>query len=820
MNQKYLRVFFAALALALVAGPALEAKNKKGDKFLKDGQAAETKGDWDTALRLYQQAVDENPADPSYLIAMRHARFEAGQMHVDKGQKLRSDGKVQEAVGEFQRAIIADPASAIGLQELKRTQQMLDRANQAGVKPDEAGLTTTERMRRESEQRVASMQGPPELKPVLRQVPTLKMNNQPPRILYETVGKLAGISVVFDSQYTPPTRGFNVDLGNSTVEQAFDYLAVLTHTFWKPITPTTIFVTEDNVTKRRDYEDEVVKVFYVTNATSVQEFQEIATAIRTVGDIRRVYTYNAQKAMVVRGTVDQIALTEKLVRDLDRPKSEVVIDLIFMEANSARTRDLAATIATAGTAGLNVPIAFTPRNSIALGSSGSTATTGTTGTTGIPTGITPATGTSSTSSIALNNLSHISTADFATTLPGALLEAMLSDNRTKVLNQPQVRMSDGQKGELQIGDRIPYATGSFQPGVGTVGVSPLVSTQFQFIDTGITMVITPQVHSTSEVTLHVEITISAVKQYLNLGGLSQPVVTQNKSITDLRLRDGEVSILGGLNNTQDSSSVNGIPGLVDIPVLGKLLFGSTHTENDRSQLMIALIPHVVRSPDYSPENLRGIYAGSDQVVKISYAAPEEPSGSAPAPPAAGAPAPPAAVAPATPAAPAPAAGAAPAGAAPTGDKIAGATPGIAGATPDAAPGQARLSFSPTPIQVARNSTFTVTIQLDNASEVFSLSPLRIKYDPALVRLDDAAAGGLLGPVTAVKDIRNDNGEATLTVARMAGAGGVTGSGPLATLTFSTLGPGAGSISITEAGLKNSQLQAVPVSLANVPVTVQ
>ncbi len=103
----------------------------------------------------------------------------------------------------------------------------------------------------------------------------------------------------------------------------------------------------------------MVKVFYVTNATSVQEFQEIATAIRTVAEIRRVFTYNAQRAMIVRDTVDKVALAEKLVHDLDKPKSEVVVDVMVMQLNSDRTRDLAATIASAGTAGLNVPITFT-----------------------------------------------------------------------------------------------------------------------------------------------------------------------------------------------------------------------------------------------------------------------------------------------------------------------------------------------------------------------------------------------------------------------------------------------------------------------------
>lgn len=787
MKQNHLRVLSALAVVALTCAPALDARTRKGDKFFRQGQAAQAKGDWDAALDFYQKAVDESPRDADYLVGMHRARFEAGQKHVNQGQKLRNEGKLQEAFEEFQRAIVQDPSSGIAIEELKRTQQMIDE-NQKGAKPNETALTPAERVRQQELERIDSILGPPTLKPVIERVPALKMNNQPPRVLYETVGKLAGIEVVFDSQYTPPTRGFNVDLSNSTVEQAFDYLAILTHTFWKPISSNTIFVAEDNVTKRRDYEDEVVKVFYVTNASSVQEFQEIVTAIRTLADIRRVYAYNAQRAMVVRGTADQVALAEKLVHDLDKPKSEVVVDILELEVNRARTQDLAASLATATAnglvPGLNMPILFTPRNSVTVGGSG-----GGTDASGNPI---PATGGST--AIRLSQLGHISSADFSTTLPGALLEAMLSDNRTKVLNSPQVRMSDGMKGELTIGDRIPYATGSFQPGVGTVGVSPLVSTQFNFADTGVNVTIQPQVHSATELTLHVEVTVSAVKQYINLGGLSQPVIGQRKSIADVRMRDGEVSLLGGLSTTQDSSTVNGIPGLVDIPVLGKILFGSNHTENDREEVMLAMIPHIVRTPNYTPENLRGIYAGSDQVVKINYA--PTPEQAAPAPGAAAPAAPPAA--PAKPPAAAPAQPA----------------PG----------GQARLSFAPGTVQVSRNSAFTLTIQADNLSSAFSVTPLKIKFDPAQLRLNDISAGELLsrdnGRVTTVKDIRNDTGEATLTITRASGSTGVSGSGALATLNFQAVGTGSGTVSVTEAGLKNAQLQPLPAALSSVPVTIQ
>jgi len=319
MIRKYLRALFVLCAIGLLTAAWLQAKDK-GEKFYKQGLAAEQKQDWDKAVQFYEQAVDLAPGNMQYTIAMRRSRFQSGQKHVEVGTKLRNDGKLEEALAEFQKALIADPSSSIAIQEMRRTQEMM-KAGKPGTKADQRGLTPVQEARKESDERVASILSPPELKPVVRQVGPLKMNNQPPKVLYETVGKLAGVNVLFDSQYAPQGRNFNVELSNGTAEQAFDYLAMLTHTFWKAVSANTIFVSEDNPTKHRDYDDEVVKTFYLTNVTSVQEFQEIATAIRTLTDIRRAFTYNAQKALVVRGTTDAVALAEKLVHDLDKPKS-------------------------------------------------------------------------------------------------------------------------------------------------------------------------------------------------------------------------------------------------------------------------------------------------------------------------------------------------------------------------------------------------------------------------------------------------------------------------------------------------------------------
>ena len=827
MMRKYLRVIAALCLTFLVALPG-EAGNRKGDRFFKQAQAAEIRKDWDLALQLYKQAVDEDPRDSGYLIGMQRSRFQASSMHVDRGQKSRADGNLQDAISEFQKAIVADPSSAIALQELKRTQDMLQ-APSATV--GGRVLTPVEQIRREANQQVDSMLGPPELKPALRRIPSIKLNNQPPRVLYESIGKIAGITTVIDPDGlgAVQTRNFNVEMGEATVDQAFDYVALLTHTYWKPISPTTIFVTQDSANKRRDYEDFVVKTFYITNASTVQEFQEISTAVRTITNITRVFTVNPQKALVVRGSADAVALAEKLVHDLDKPKSEVVIDVLIMEANTTHTRDLAASLASVGasglSSGLSSAINFTPR--------GSTTTGGGTDTSGNPI---PA---STSGSITLGRLGHISSNDFSTTLPGVLLQAVLSDNKTKILNSPQVRASDGMKVSLKIGDRIPIATGSFQSGVGTVGGAPYAQTQFQFTDVGIKVEITPQVHSNDEVTLHVSFEVSSVRSYTNIGGVQQPIIGQTTTEADIRLREGEINILAGLDGVQDSSVVNGIPGLVNIPILGKILFGSDHTEKDSQQLMIALQPHIVRTPDYTPENLRGVYSGPDQSLRLMYA-PRDDEGSAPAAPAPGAPA------------PNPGAGLAPAaipglGAGPAigpalvpGQAVAtGPAPGTVplplqlpvpggpGTPPPPVPlplgAGPRVVFNPGSISVGPNTPFTVNVELNGAADAASVSPLRVKWDPAVLRLTDIAPGDLFsrngGAVTSIKDVRNDAGEATINLTRTAGAG-ITGSGPVAVLNFVAVAPGKGSVTVTEMGLKNSQAQTMPVALGSVSVAVQ
>src|SRR5450755_3314826 len=613
-NCSVFRSLAILIALAALVGclavPAV-ARTRKADRFLSQGKEREAHKDWDGALDFYNKALAEDPTDPRYQLEVNQARFQASQAHVAIGLKMRKEGQLAPALMQFEKAYGIDPSSSVSEQEIRTTTQMMEREKKKGDNSDSRGLTPSQLARRTSEQKLDSMLPVPELRPLNQQPINLKMNNQPTKVLFETVGKLAGINVLFDQEFKENTKQ-SIELTGATLNQALDYLAIITKAFWKPLSVNTIFVTQDNTTKRRDYEEQVMKVFYLTNVTTPQELQEIVTAVRSVADIQRLFVYNAQNAIIARGEADRIALAEKIIHDLDKPKSEVVVDVLVLQTSSDMTRTLGAALNT-----LSIPVNFTPRSSISTPSSSTTASTSTPSGSGtVATGGTPTTS-STTTSIPLAYIGKINTGDFSTVLPSGMLQAVLSDSGTLVLQSPQIRSVDNQKATLKVGQKEPIASGSFQPGIGGVGINPLVNTQFTFIDVGVNVDLTPKVHDNGEVSMHVEVEISSVVGNVNLGGIQQPIIAQEKVIHDIRMKDGEVNLLGGLKQSQDSTTMSGIPGLSSIPII-KWLFSSKTVSKNSQELLIALIPHIVRRPDYSEEEMRGIAVGNATVVKLNY----------------------------------------------------------------------------------------------------------------------------------------------------------------------------------------------------------
>ena len=807
--KRLLILVLSAAPIGLVMTP-LPAADHKVDKFLIQGRALEAKKDWDGALDAYQKALAADPADIQCQMAVEKARFQAGQSHVEKGIKLRDQGLLGESLIEFQRGFAVNPGSAVAVQEIRTTQEMIERERQRVLQtgressPEDRALTPLQQLRQDQDRQLERLLPAPELKPLGPRRIDFKISNADPKTLFNTLGKLAGVNVLWDPDYAQGAGGVaikpqSVDLQNTTLNEALDYLSIITRSFWKPLSANTIFVAQDTRPKRNDYGDLVMKVFYLSNIQSTQELTEMGNAVRTVANLQTLFAVNGQNAIVVRGEVDQVQLAEKIIHDLDRPKAEVLMDIIVMETSSIYTRSLTAALSPTG---LTVPANFTPRSGLQVVNNANTTnstTTNTTNTTNTAntTGATTSTASAS-AAIPLANLGHLASADWSTTLPSALLQAVMSDAKNKVLQEPQLRSVDLVKASLKIGDREPTASGSFQPGIGGVGINPLVNTQFQYIDVGVNVDMTPRVHDNGDVSLHIELDISDVESTVNLGGISQPVIGQRKVTHDIRLREGEVALLGGLTKLTDSKTRTGIPGLANLPIVGRLFSGES-IDRERDELMIAVVPHVIRRPEFTAENLRSIIVGTSQTIKLNYAPLEAPDGLAPPAPAAPAAAtsPPDAVlgrllsAPPPPGTPA--AATVPAAATPVPPATA---PSLTPGAPPAAAATAR--FLPGNIDAAApGGTFTVEVALETGADVFSASPIQIGFDPKLLSLADVSAGALFSkdgqqPVFS-RNIMNDIGLATIQYNRPPGAAGVSGPGTLLTLRFQTLGHGATSI---------------------------
>jgi general secretion pathway protein D len=769
--SKWLATIPALAALLCLLSPVTQARGRKADQLFAQGRQAEQAKSYDTALEFYEKALQADPSDQVYQMGYRRVRFQAGQAHVDQAKKIRDEGKLEEALAELQKACVIDPASPVARQELLRTMQMIERAKKENLKPEERGRTLAAEARREAEERLATVMSVPELKPLSPLPQNLKINNQPPKVMYETVCKLAGINVLFDPDQgaQPATKPQSLELTNATLEQALDYLAMLTHTFWKPVSTNAIFVTQDSANKRNEYEEQVARVFYINNAGGQQELTEIMNGLRLTMTNLRISPVTSQNALVVRGTADQVALAEILIRNLDKPKAEVVVDVIVMEVNRSNSRDLGASLVSGTTNGLSLPISFNPRS----------ATTTTTGT-----------GTAATTSTAtpLTRLGNISGADFSTTLPGATLEAFMSNSNARILQSPQVRAIDNMKASLKIGERQPYSTGGFQPAFGSVGGTTggagfnSLYSSFQFLDVGVNVDITPKVHGSEEVSLHVELDISNIKERIDIAGISQPVVGRRLIIHDIRLKEGEVSLLGGLVQQQETKAISGIPGLSSIPVLRRL-FSTESITRSESELLIALVPHIVRTTELDGLSYKGIASGNLNTVRLSFAQPPQAAVEPPVKPAPSTP-------PAVPAAPAPA-------------------PGVL--------------LSPPRIETSPGGRFTVNLQVENLNDLFSAA-LRFKFDPNVLRLDAVNRGTFLAAdgkeIVFTPNVGGDTGEVSVSLSRLPGSMGVSGTGSLLSLSFQVIGKGTTVISSPQLRLQNSQSQAILTASPQVTVTVK
>ena len=712
--------------LALIAVLAINVAGCASRQAYTRGNRAEITRDFDTAMIEYKAALDRDPRNYEYRLKYEQARYNSAFQHFEAGRRAFDKQDYETAKMEFTRVLEIDPTHTLAEQQLAKVNEVLTSRSRKEPEPE----IQFEQLK---EQTRTNPTPQSQLEPKTRGPIDVHMT-QDSKIAFETLAELAGFNVIFD----PDFRGarIQIDLNRVDIFEALDILALQTRSFWKPVNRTTILVSPDNQTKRRDYDELVLKTIYMTNSVTSTELTEAITTLRTLLNMRYLMSSTAMNAIIVRDTADRVAIAEKIIEDLDKAKPEVLVDAMVLEVDRSLARTLG----------------IVPPQGTAV------STTGGTGGTGSTTG----------NVVPLNRIPRSSSA-FSITIPPATATFLATSTNARLLQNPRIRATDGKLASIRIGSQIPIASGSFQPAfVGATG-TPVVN--FQFVDVGVNLDITPRVLLNHEVSMTVMVQVRALAGDRNVGGVTQPVLTNRQVQHEIRLAEGETNVLGGIITESEATSLNGLPGLKNIPIL-RYFFSQEQKSRDQTEIIVMLTPHIIRMPNISAGNLRGLYTGSETIPRLR-ASPEVP-----------------AIGPSSPTPGTPAPGAPPVPQPPAGQPPAPTPPpaGAPAAPPNAQPQAQRqtnstVMFAPSPVTLPATGTETLNI-VGNGMDFFGVD-LTLSFEPGTVNIREIRDGGFLsrdGQIVAfVQRMETESGTVRISVERPPGAAAVSGTGNLVTL---------------------------------------
>lgn len=778
-----LLVVFAAIVATALSGACASAQS--AGTWNKRGQAAEVREDYDAAYEGYRQAHLKSPKDLRYRSHFERMRFLAGVQHIDRGRILRQNGDYTGALQQFLRAREIDPSNQAAQQEVELTQ----RDQPAGQLTGPAAAAAVQQMSQSHkvQEQINAIAGPIELKPMSSD-PITYHAVEDVKNIYISIGKLAGLNVLFDPDYT--SKRIPVDLTNVTLSEALRIVGTIAGTFYKPVSANTIFVATNSRTKRTDLDELAVQTFYLSNSSGPNDGNEIVTGLRLLLDsLTKLYFVPSQNAIVMRATIDQLLLAQKLINDLDRARPEVVIDVAVLEVNRDKIRNLGITLPTSISLTPTIPTTSTTTSNNGAATNNATAS----------------------SSLTLSNFTHLNSNDFAVSISGGTLNALLSDTDTRVLQSPRIRATDGQRATLKIGQKIPIATGSYNAGVSTGVASIGVQTQFTYLDVGVIIDVTPTVHYNRDVTLKTKVEVSQQNGSVTISGVTEPIIAQRVLEQVIQLKEGEPSILAGILTKQDNKSVAGTPGLGEIPFF-KFFFSSQNKEVQQDEIVFLLIPHIVRESVLSKINTAAIDTGTGQGIELRRDETYHPQTTAET------------TVPATIPAGAPLTAADAASAAMQQMRQGPQTASIAASaalTQPAVPATPNRGFaSPvnfmlTPGNSAQTlgGTFQVAVTVANAVDLYSV-PMQLQFDPRVLQLVNVEAGDFLskdGAAATVIHRDEGNGLVTISSSRPPGSSGIDGQGNVCLLTFRAAAGGDSNIAFVKVGAKNSQQTAVAAS---------
>ena len=562
------RSLSALLLAALAAGAAGCATSSA----FRTAQQAELQNDFDRAVVEYSRAVEERPGDRQARLALNRAKLRAAEAHYAEGRRLARRARWEDALAEFQIAYDLNPTRGDVADELRAAREKV-RSEQVtraeGVTELEALIDRT----REA--------APPglDLPREIALPDSVIFRDASARAVFSTLGQLADVTILFDPAFLDSV--ISIDLRRMTFDAAVVAVAASTQNFVRVTTPRTVTVIPDNPAKRREYEEEIVRTFYLSHA----DVAETIDLLRLVIDARRLAPVTAANAISIRDTPERIDAAAKVIKAIDKARPEVVIEVQLLEVDRQALRLYGLPFFGAADGGIDTVI-----------------------------------GVDQSGGLSLDDIGRLGLPDLLVgNLPSLNLRLLETHTSTRVLANPRLRASGGVEATANFGERVPVPVTTFAPfAAGGINQQPITS--FNYEPIGVNIGITPRIHHDDNVSLEIEIEISNVA---GTGYADVPQFGSREISTTIRLMDGETSILAGLIRDEEREVLDGIPGLSDVPVLGRI-FGRTRTTTTETDIVLTLTPHILSGLDLDEEDLLPFRVNSDLASAASGALTQPP----------------------------------------------------------------------------------------------------------------------------------------------------------------------------------------------------
>jgi general secretion pathway protein D len=557
------RTFAAALLLGALSCTSY--------RIQREAQLAEGREDWDEAVVKYMQLIEQEPGNVRTRSALVRAKIRASQEHFNAGRRFAEAGVLDRALIELQQAVALDPTNQYAQVELDKVRTELDKSRGGAAEP----ISTLDEMKKKTRDIAAQP-------PVLNPRSTAPISLEFPKAvsifdIYRALGKAFGINVLFDPALKD--QELAIELRDVTAQTALETLMRAAGHFYKVIDEHSILIAADTPQNRKNYEDLVIQTFFLSNA----EVKDVLTLLRSLIGAKNVATNEQLNAVTIRDTADKVKVAQRIIEGIDKSRSEVVVDVELIEVNTTKLRQLGVSLSE-----------YQVTQSIDLGED---------------------------APIRLSDLRNLTSESWVLSIPSIIYDFVKANSDAQLLAKPQVRISEGEKGKIHIGDRVPIPVTSFNTS-NTVGGGTIVPiTSFQYQDVGIKLDLEPRVHHNKEITLKLQVEISQISGYADAGsGQRQPIIGTRTIESTIRLKDGETNFLAGLIRTDETVGESGIPGLSDIPIIGRL-FGRTTTDIKRTDVMLTLTPHIVRTPDVTEGDLLPIWVGTESNITFRGGSP-------------------------------------------------------------------------------------------------------------------------------------------------------------------------------------------------------